>query len=115
MPQISRRNFLAALASTSLGLSLRGEEPTYPPIRQITKGPGFHWFGYYDKHQFSPDNRYVLSNKVSFEHRSPTADDIIEVGMVDLMDGDKWIPLGNIQGLVLAARLHAAMDSRYGV
>ena len=29
-----------------------------------------------------------------FEHRSPTADDVIEVGMVDLQDGDKWIPLG---------------------
>jgi hypothetical protein len=90
----SRRNFLAGLASASLGLSLRGEETVYPPIRQITKGPAFHWFGYYDKHQFSADNRYVLSNKVSFEHRSPTADDTIEVGMVDLMDGDKWIPLG---------------------
>jgi hypothetical protein len=41
-----------------------------------------------------PDNRFVLSNKVSFEHRSPTADDVIEVGMVDIQDGDKWIPLG---------------------
>jgi hypothetical protein len=60
----------------------------------ITKGPGFHWFAYYDKLQFSPDNRFVLSNKVNFEHRSPTGDDVIEVGMVDIQDGDKWIPLG---------------------
>lgn len=66
-------------------------------MRVITKGPGFHWFGYYDKLQFSPDNRFVLSNKVNFEHRSPTADDQIEVGMVDLADRDRWIPLGTSQ------------------
>jgi len=64
------------------------------PVRQITQGSGFHWFAYYDKLQFSPDKRFVLSHKVNFEHRSPTADDIIEVGMVDLQDKDKWIPLG---------------------
>lgn len=53
-----------------------------------------HGFGYYDKLQFSPDNRFVLGNKVNFEHRSPTADDTIEVGMVDLQEKDRWIPLG---------------------
>jgi hypothetical protein len=36
----------------------------------------------------------VPGNKVSFEHRSPQADDLIEAGMVNLMDGDKWIPPG---------------------
>jgi hypothetical protein len=89
----SRRRFLSTLALAPL--AARGQDaPKYPPVRVITKGPGFHWFGYYDKLQFSPDNRFVLSNKVSFEHRSPTADDEIEVGMVDLQDNDKWIPLG---------------------
>ena len=65
-----------------------------PPVRAITKGPGFHWFGYYDKLQFDPTSRYVLSNRVEFEGRSPTADDAIKVGMVDLQDGDRWIELG---------------------
>ncbi len=64
------------------------------PTRAITKGPRFHWFGYYDKLQFDPSNRFVLSNEVSFEHRTPTADDRIQVGMVDLEDGDRWIELG---------------------
>jgi hypothetical protein len=32
--------------------------------------------------------------EVDFEHRSPTADDVIRIGMVDLEDGDKWIELG---------------------
>ena len=33
------------------------------PVRAITKGPKFHWFGYYDKFQFDPTNRYVLGMK----------------------------------------------------
>jgi hypothetical protein len=32
--------------------------------------------------------------EVSFEHRSPTADDVIKIGMVDLEDNDRWIELG---------------------
>jgi hypothetical protein len=68
--------------------------PVLPPSRVITRGPGYHWFGYYDKLQFSPDNRFVLCNKVHFEHRSPKADDVIEVGMIDLHENDRWIRLG---------------------
>src|SRR5688572_27650388 len=42
-----------------------------PPVRRITRGPGFHWFGYYDKLQFDPAGRFVLGMRVGFEHRSP--------------------------------------------
>lgn len=91
----SRRHFLSTLAAATAGTALRAQDaPKFAPIRQITKGPGFHWFGYYDKLQFSPDDRFVLSNKVAFEHRTPAPDDTIEVGMIDLHEGDKWIPLG---------------------
>src|SRR5688500_11625242 len=38
-----------------------------PPIRRITRGPGFHWFGYYDKLQFDPAGRLVLGMRVEFE------------------------------------------------
>ncbi len=65
-----------------------------PPVRQITRGPRFHWFGYYDKLQFCPRNRFVLSNEVDFEGRSPQPDDVIKVGMVDTQNGDEWIELG---------------------
>ncbi len=93
---INRRRFVSTLAATPLAIASAQEASmtSFPPTRVITKGPGFHWFAYYDKLQFSTDNRFVLSHKVSFEHRSPTADDVIEVGMVDLHDRDKWIPLG---------------------
>ncbi len=63
-------------------------------MRAITKGPRHHWFGYYDKWQINPSGRYVLGMAVDFEHRSPRADDVIEIGMVDLRDGDRWIRLG---------------------
>ena len=63
-------------------------------VRPITTGPRHHWFGYYDKLQFDPSSRYVLAMEVDFEHRSPTAEDLIRVGMIDLADGDRWIELG---------------------
>lgn len=63
-------------------------------VRTVTRGPKHHWFGYYDKLQWDPSGRYLLSNEVDFEHRSPRADDVITVGMVDLQDGDRWIALG---------------------
>jgi hypothetical protein len=62
--------------------------------RAITSGPKHHWFGYYDKLQFDPTCRYVLGMEVGFEHRSPAADDVIAVGMVDLQDHCRWIDLG---------------------
>jgi hypothetical protein len=95
-----RRSFLkqtSALALASfLGRDRVGADDgkEIPPHRFITSGPRHHWFGYYDKLQFSPDDRYVLGMQVPFEHRSPEADDVIQIGMVDLQAGDRWINLG---------------------
>ena len=73
-----RRVFLAVAAGAALGCSSRIESvssaPGMPPIRQISAGPRFHWFGYYDKQQFDPTNRYVLGMEVDFEHRSASID-----------------------------------------
>ncbi len=68
---------------------------THPVIRPITCIPGYHWFGYYDKLQFDSADRHVLGMKVNFEHRSPQPEDVIEIGMVDLTDGDRWVELGH--------------------
>ncbi len=67
---------------------------TWAPVRPITRGPAYHWFGYYDKLQFDPSGRYALGMEVDFEDRSPRPDDVIKVGMIDLMDNDRWIELG---------------------
>lgn len=82
MPLLSRRALLVALAPGS-------------PVRQITKGPRFHWFGYYDKLQFDPTGRYILSNEVTFEGRSPLPTDSIRIGMIDTGDKDRWTELGS--------------------
>lgn len=97
-----RRNFLhaAAIATAPIGLSAQtGQQGALwvnpkARLRAITKGPAFHWFGYYDKLQVDPTGRYVLANQVRFQHRSPGPEDTLRVGMVDLRDGDRWIELG---------------------
>jgi hypothetical protein len=65
------------------------------PVRAITRGPGFHWFGYYDKLQFDPESRMLLGMRVDFEGRSPKADDQIRLGVIDTADGDRWRELGS--------------------
>ena len=64
------------------------------PVRAITTGPKFHWFGYYDKLQFNNNNTKVLGMQVDFEMRSPTKDDVIKMGVIDLKNGDKWTEIG---------------------
>ncbi|MEI7728998.1 MAG: hypothetical protein WCO56_05485 [Verrucomicrobiota bacterium] len=96
-----RRAFLKTIALTLPAMpilrpSLRAAEPgeKLPPIRAITRGPKFHWRGYYDKQLFDPTNRFVLANQVDFAGRSPVAGDVIQVGMIDTQDQDRWIELG---------------------
>ena len=95
---ISRRR---ALTNLCLGASVAGfgklsaaGVPSAPPVRTITRGPQHHWFGYYDKLEFDPSNRYVLSNQVNFEGRTPQPNDEIRVGMIDTAENDQWIALG---------------------
>jgi len=97
---ISRRRFVQKVAATLAGgccLDRMGRAAVRDvpvPVRQITRGPKFHWFGYYDKLEFDPMDRYVLGMEVEFEHRSPRLDDVVKIGMVDLKDRDRWIELG---------------------
>jgi hypothetical protein len=82
----TRRTFLTSLAA----LAARGDVP----VRAITRGPKFHWFGYYDKWQFDETGRYALGMQVDFEHRSPQAADEIRLGVIDLKDNDRWAEIG---------------------
>jgi len=95
---LTRRGALAASVAATLPWGTdrlaAGPADSLPPVRQITQGPLHHWFGYYDKLQFDPSNRFVLAGQVPFEHRTPTADDVIRIGMVDTQENDRWIPLG---------------------
>jgi hypothetical protein len=96
--RITRRRLLQSALAAGLGLTGVGRttaaDEKLPPVRTLTRGPKFHWFGYYDKLEFDPTSRYVLGMEVGFEHRSPEPDDVIQIGMVDLHDKDRWIELG---------------------
>ncbi|TWT84911.1 hypothetical protein CA13_63920 [Planctomycetes bacterium CA13] len=97
---LSRRAALKSIATASaiplLGAIANGQQSQqpWPLVRTITHGPKHHWFGYYDKLEFDPTNRFVLSNQTDFEGRTPRDNDVIQVGMVDTGDNDKWIELG---------------------
>src|SRR5262249_54453788 len=61
--------------------------------RAVTKGPKHHFFGYYDKTPWDKTGRYLLANEIGFVDRQPEAKDELTVGMVDLKESDKFIPL----------------------
>ena len=67
------------------------------PMRPVTRGPKFHWFGYYDKWQFDESGRYALGMEVGFEGRSPRPEDEIALGLIDLKDEDRWSQIGRTQ------------------
>lgn len=103
MEKYTRRQFLrqvataggAAALGAELGLIRAAEkkEQSFPPAMAVTSGPMYHFFGYYDKHQWDATGRYLLCQEVSFMKRLPRADDAITVGMVDLKEGNKWHPI----------------------
>ena len=96
--RLTRRQTLSTLTTVTGTLAqgrLYARTPdAFPPVRTLTRRPKYHWFGYYDKREFDPTDRFVLSNEVDFEHRTPRDDDTIRVGMVDTENGDEWIELG---------------------
>jgi len=96
-----RRDFFKTAAAGTMTALINpaflhaGEKSDYPPYRAITKGPLFHWGAYYDQIHFDPTGRFVISNQVNFEGRSPTPEDTIDVGFIDLEENDRWTKIGS--------------------
>lgn len=59
-------------------------------LRAITRGPRFHFFGYYDKTPWDASGRFLLALETGFMDRRPGPDDEAVVGMVDREDGDRF-------------------------
>lgn len=94
MANWTRRDWLAAAGTLAVGARLRAQPETIKlPARAVTKGPKHHWFGYYDKCPWDKTGRYLLAMESEFCDRQPTAKDAITVGMVDLKDNDRFVPL----------------------
>lgn len=95
-PGWTRRSCLQAGVALAVGMGwpLRTHARVDAPVRAITGGPSFHWFGYYDKLEFDESNTRVLCNEVTFEHRTPRPEDVIAVGYVDTKQKDRWVEIG---------------------
>ncbi len=104
---MKRRTFLKNISlsagTLSLGLPLscknasakKMEKDTDPIIiKAITSGERQHWFGYYDKWQIDASGRYALGAEVDTFFRSPTPEDRLRVGLIDLENDDRWKEIG---------------------
>ncbi|MDA0746981.1 MAG: hypothetical protein O2954_10710 [bacterium] len=69
----------------------------FPEARAVTTGPKHHFFGYYDKCPWDATGRYLLGLATEFMDRSPTPEDEAEIGMVDLADNNRWVPIEKTQ------------------
>lgn len=65
--------------------------------RKLTMGTAdhiYHWCGYYDTPLFDYSNRFLVAYQVRFQGRHPNSNDIIKIGIIDLLDHDRWIEIG---------------------
>jgi hypothetical protein len=65
-----------------------------PPaaVRAVTTSPGHHTAGYYDKCPWDVSGRYLLALRAPFCDHSPGPEDVATLGVVDLHDGDRFLP-----------------------
>ncbi|HOW69875.1 MAG TPA: hypothetical protein PKY77_04670 [Phycisphaerae bacterium] len=102
---MKRRTFLKGLAgvlaargpmTASPGADLSSRPtapPAFPPARAATRGPKHHFFGYYDKTPWDHTGRYLLAMEVDFIGRDPRPGEAVTVGMVDLKQENRFLPL----------------------
>ncbi len=59
-------------------------KPADLPIREISPEDGHYFFGYYDLQPYDSTGKRHLCHKVQFVDRLPEADDVAELGYIDL-------------------------------
>jgi hypothetical protein len=64
------------------------------PVRAMTAGPEYHFFGYYDKFPWDATGRYLLCLEVDFLGRTPEPDDVAKLCLIDTQDGDARRTIG---------------------
>ena len=90
------RMFLSSavlLAAAALSAEL-APFPQWSAARRITEGPREHLLAsYFAIDSWSPDHRYMLVLETDLNGRLPEADERCTLGLVDLVDGNKFIPV----------------------
>ena len=92
------RGWLCGFVSLVLGLVARGETrtpfPTWHAPRAVTQGPHEHLLAsYFAIDSWSPDKRYMLVLETDLNGRLPEAGERCTIGVVDLADGNRFIPV----------------------
>lgn len=98
---LCRRAFLSCAAGSTLGLTLgsriQASEtlPAGDPSRAgtLTRPPGHHFFGYYDKCPWDRTGRYVLGMRSDFMDRQPRPGEELTIGLIDTRENDRFVPL----------------------
>lgn len=73
------------------------DRPAHSQARAVTRGPKHHFFGYYDKCPWDATGRYLLAMEIDFIGRDPQKGEPLIVGMVDLRQEKRFIPLDTTQ------------------
>jgi len=63
------------------------------PAVAVTRGPSHHFFGYYDKCPWDRTGRRLLAMRIGFWNRQPRPGETLTVGLVDLDDDNRYVPL----------------------
>lgn len=65
------------------------------PLEPVTRGPGHHFFGYYDKSPWNASGTLVLAHEAGFNDRPPKSGDSVTIGVVHVAKGNEFQPLAS--------------------
>ena len=93
-----KRTFWALAAASMVSLACAGEElakfPTWSAPRAVTSGPHEHFLAsYFAIDSWCPDKRYMLVLETDVNGRLPEPNERCTLGVVDLQDGNTFIPV----------------------
>jgi len=67
-------------------------------LTKLTEGSGsgvYHSHAYYDIPVFDSESKLIVGHKVTIKERQPTPDDTLEIGYINLEEGNKWQRVGS--------------------
>ena len=92
-----RIRFSLVGAAVAVASALFAEPVPFPEVgeaRAITRGPHEHLLAsYFAINSWSDDSRYVLVLETDLNGRLPMAGERCTIGVVDLLDGNRFIPV----------------------
>ena len=88
------REVILGMCALAAGCAGAAEFPAFSSPRAITSGPKEHLFAsYFGINSWSADGRYATVLETEVRDRLPTENDVATLGVVDLKDGNRFLPL----------------------